>query len=48
MAPIRVLLAGASWVSLTSHFKGFDFITISEFETGLAYLRNALATADIV
>jgi uncharacterized membrane protein len=44
---MRVLLAGESWVSSTSHFKGFDYMITTNYETGLAYLRKALATTSI-
>jgi uncharacterized membrane protein len=47
MAALRVLLAGETWVSSTSHFKGFDYMITTGYETGLAYLEKALATADI-
>lgn len=46
MATIRVLLAGESWVSSTSHFKGFDYFITTGYDTGLAYLQAALATSD--
>jgi uncharacterized membrane protein len=48
MPPIRVLLAGESWVMATTHFKGFDFMTTTGFDTGLSYLKKALDTPDIV
>ncbi len=47
MATIRVLLAGESWVSSTSHFKGFDYMITTNYDTGLAYLQKALSTADM-
>jgi uncharacterized membrane protein len=48
MASKRVLLAGESWVSATSHFKGFDFMITTNYDTGLSHLRKALESADIV
>lgn len=47
MEPTRVLLVGESWVSATSHFKGFDFMITANYDTGLAHIRKALRTADI-
>jgi uncharacterized membrane protein len=47
MTTIRVLLAGESWVSSTSHFKGFDYMITTNYDTGLAYLQKALATTNI-
>jgi uncharacterized membrane protein len=47
MASKRILLAGESWVSATSHFKGFDFMITTNYDTGLPYLRKALETADV-
>ncbi len=45
MAKIRVLLAGESWVSTTTHLKGWDFFTTTAYATGLAYLQAALTAA---
>jgi uncharacterized membrane protein len=45
MADIRVLLAGESWVSTTTHLKGFDFFSTTSYDTGLFYLQSALTSA---
>ena len=42
MAPIRVLLAGESWVSNSTHFKGWDFFSSTIYETGVMYLEAAV------
>ena len=47
MANIRVLLAGESWVSNSTHFKGWDFFSSTSFDTGIAYLQKALVAAGI-
>ena len=38
----KVLLAGESWVSYTTHIKGFDVFYTSAYETGEKYLKAAL------
>lgn len=38
----RVLLAGESWMSYTTHVKGFDSFTTSVYETGEKWLKAAL------
>jgi uncharacterized membrane protein len=40
---IRVLLAGESWVSNSTHYKGWDFFSSTVYETGAGYLLAALA-----
>jgi uncharacterized membrane protein len=45
MSNIRVLLAGESWVSNSTHFKGWDFFSSTVYETGFAYLQKALVSA---
>ncbi len=45
--PIRVLLAGESWVSSSTHIKGWDFFSSTVYETGIAYLQSALANSFI-
>ncbi|MBI5670733.1 MAG: cytoplasmic protein [Chloroflexi bacterium] len=47
MAAIRVLLAGESWVSSSTHFKGWDFFSSTVYDTGIAYLQAALIEAGI-
>ena len=38
----RVLLAGESWMSYTTHVKGFDSFYTSVYETGEKWLKEAL------
>ena len=47
MCALRVLLAGESWVSNSTHFKGWDFFSSTVYETGIGYLRAALETAGV-
>lgn len=42
-APIRVLLAGESWVSAATHYKGFDQFSSTTFHLGAEPLVAALA-----
>jgi uncharacterized membrane protein len=42
MAPIRVLVAGESWVTNSTHYKGWDFFSSTTYETGVTYLQAAL------
>jgi uncharacterized membrane protein len=44
---IRVLLAGESWVSASTHNKGWDFFSSTAYETGIRSLEAALAGTDI-
>ena len=46
MSSIRVLLVGESWVSTSTHVKGWDFFTSSEYSVGTEYLITALASDD--
>jgi uncharacterized membrane protein len=41
--PIRVLLAGESWTSTSTHVKGWDFFSSSTYEEGHHYLEEALS-----
>lgn len=43
MSEIRVLLAGESWVSNSTHYKGWDFFSSTVYEVGTEYLEKALA-----
>lgn len=45
MKPIRVLLAGESWVSSSTHYKGWDFFQSAIYETGCVHLEKALTQA---
>lgn len=47
MAPVKVLLAGESWVSTGTHVKGFNHFSASEYQIGIAGLRRALEGSDI-
>jgi uncharacterized membrane protein len=47
MADIRVLLAGESWVSNSTHFKGWDFFSSTVYEVGTDYLVKALEGSGI-
>lgn len=47
MSTVRVLLAGESWVSSTTHFKGWDFFSSTVYDTGLRYLEAALRGAGV-
>ena len=47
MARIKVLLAGESWVSTATHVKGFNMFTTSEYQIGIAALKEALADSDV-
>ena len=38
----RVLFAGESWMSFTTHVKGFDTFYTSVYETGEKFLKAAL------
>ena len=46
-APVRVLLAGESWVSTSTHVKGWDFFSSTVYETGIRSLEAALAGSEI-
>ncbi len=43
----HVLIAGESWVSEATHYKGFDSFTSVTFHTGVGPLRDALEGAGI-
>ena len=43
----RVLLAGESWMSYTTHVKGFDSFYTSVYETGEKWLKAALEKGGI-
>ena len=43
MDAVRVLLAGESWVSNSTHYKGWDFFSSTVYETGIKELQAALA-----
>ena len=41
----KVLLAGESWMSYTTHVKGFDAFYTSTYETGEKWFREAMKAA---
>ena len=41
----KVLLAGESWMSYTTHVKGFDTFYTSVYETGERYLKAVMEKA---
>ncbi len=43
----KVLIAGESWVSEATHYKGFDSFTSVTFHTGVDPLRDALTASGI-
>jgi uncharacterized membrane protein len=47
MAKTRILLAGESWSSVTTHTKGFDQFWNADYQIGIAPLKQALAGSDI-
>jgi uncharacterized membrane protein len=42
---VRVLIAGESWITNATHFKGFDQFNSTTYESGVAHLRDAIASA---
>jgi uncharacterized membrane protein len=44
--PIKILLVGESWVSTSTHIKGWDFFSSSVYEEGHEFLRDALSTSE--
>lgn len=47
MTKIRFLLAGESWVSSSTHFKGWDFFSSTVYEIGIEYLEKAFHGTEI-
>jgi len=47
MKEIRVLIAGESWIIVTTEIKGFDQFTTSGYEEGVGWLQNALDASGI-
>lgn len=41
----KILLAGESWMSYTTHVKGFDAFYTSTYETGEKWFRQAMEAA---
>src|SRR5207302_7903396 len=42
MAAMKILVAGESWMTAATHFKGWDFFSSTTFHTGIDHLRRAL------
>lgn len=47
MAMIKLLLAGESWVSNSTHYKGWDMFSSTIYETGIPYLAKAFENSNI-
>ena len=47
MSKIQFLLVGESWVSNSTHYKGWDFFSSTIYETGVEYLAPAFKDSDI-
>ena len=47
MTALKFLLAGESWVSSSTHFKGWDFFSSTLYETGVEYLEKVFDGTDI-
>jgi len=47
METIKFLLAGESWISSSTHFKGWDFFSSTLYETGIEYLEKTLNGTEI-
>jgi uncharacterized membrane protein len=47
MEKIKILLAGESWVSSSTHFKGWDFFSSTIYEVGVEYLEKAFLGTEI-
>ncbi len=47
MSKIKFLLAGESWVSNSTHYKGWDFFSSTVYETGVEYLEKAFHNTNI-
>ncbi len=41
----KILFAGESWMSYTTHVKGFDSFYTSTYEEGIEYIRNSIIKA---
>lgn len=44
---MKILVAGESWIKQTTHIKGFDKFTHSEYGEGIEWFRNAMKTSGI-
>ncbi|MBM6686090.1 cytoplasmic protein [Faecalicatena contorta] len=41
----RVLIAGESWINITTHIKGFDSFQTTTYKEGIQHIRNAFQLA---
>jgi uncharacterized membrane protein len=48
MSTVKVLLAGESWVTTSTHVKGFNRFSASDYQTGIGALQAALKGSEIV
>lgn len=44
---LRVLIAGESWITVSTHIKGFDHFVTSSYAEGVRWLREGLASNGI-
>ena len=44
---LKILLVGESWVSLSTHIKGFNFFASGGYETGVEWFRKAMASEGV-
>lgn len=42
MGNLKVLIAGESWVTVSTHIKGFDYFVSSNYEEGVEWLQQGL------
>ncbi|HHW15154.1 MAG TPA: cytoplasmic protein [Firmicutes bacterium] len=42
MSNVKVLIAGESWITVSTHIKGFDFFVTSNYEEGGEWLQEGL------
>ncbi|MBK8048101.1 MAG: cytoplasmic protein [Anaerolineales bacterium] len=47
MTAMRVMLAGESWVSSSTHLKGWDFFSSTVYETGVGHLQQVMDKAGV-
>jgi len=47
MKKISFLLAGESWISSSTHFKGWDYFSSTVYETGIEYFERVFQDSDI-
>ncbi len=47
MGEVRVLVAGESWLTASTHFKGWDFYSSTTYHTGIGHLQSVLGRAGI-